>query len=359
MKILHIINNLGMGGAEKLVHDMSVIQKAQGDDVKVLVLNSSNEYWQTEIERKGIEVICLTNKIGIYNPLISLLLIPYLRGLDIVHVHLFPAQYWVALAKFLSLNKIKLVTTEHNTNNRRRKYAFLKFVDRLIYRLYSIVVACSEPVLKSFVDYCNVTESTFISNGVDVNCFFEAQPYTKKELLDCDENMFCVVMVSRFIYPKSQKLLIESLKYLNNNVKMVFVGDGVERGNCIEYAKSIGKYEQTSFLGVRHDIPRILKTCDVVALITEFEGLSLSSLEGLSTGKPFIGSDAPGLNDVIRDAGMLVQNDAKEIAKAIKSLEDKTLYNEVSTKCLARSREYDLSIMVDKYYEVYKNSLNS
>lgn len=357
MKILHIINNLGMGGAEKLVHDMSVIQKKQGDDVKVLVLNSSNEYWQTEIERKGIEVICLTNKIGIYNPLISLLLIPYLKGVDVVHVHLFPAQYWVGFAKLLSFSKTILITTEHNTNNRRRKYTLFKFMDRFIYRLYSTVVACSEPVLKSFVDYCNVTKSTFISNGVDVNSFFEAQPYTKKELLDCDENMFCVVMVSRFIYPKSQKLLIESLKYLNKDVKMVFVGDGVDRDNCIEYAKSIGKYEQTSFLGVRHDVPRILKTCDVVALITEFEGLSLSSLEGLSVGKPFIGSDAPGLNDVIRGAGLLVKNDAKDIAKAIKELQDITLYKEISAKCLARSKEFDLNIMANKYYDIYRNSL--
>lgn len=354
MKILHIINNLGMGGAEKLVHDMSFFQKKRGDEVKVLVLNSSNEYWKIEIEKNGIEVMCLTNKIGIYNPIMSLLLIPYLKGWDVIHVHLFPAQYWVALAKFISFNNIKLITTEHSTNNRRRKYALLKLIDRLIYRMYSTVVACSEPVWKSFVDYCNVTKSTFISNGVDVNLFCGAQPYTKKELLDCDENLFCVVMVSRFIYPKAQKLLIESLKYLNDNVKLVFVGDGVERDNCIEYAKLLGKYGQTTFLGVRHDIPRILKTCDAVALITEFEGLSLSLLEGLSTGKPFIGSDAPGLKDVIGGAGLLVENDAKKIAEAIESLQDKALYKEISTKCLERSKEYDLDVMVDRYYEVYK-----
>ena len=45
---------------------------------------------------------------------------PFIKKFDVLHVHLFPALYWVAFAKLLSLSKKPLVYTEHNTFNKRR-----------------------------------------------------------------------------------------------------------------------------------------------------------------------------------------------------------------------------------------------
>src|SRR3712207_8356974 len=48
-----------------------------------------------------------------------------LRGdFDLIHVQLFPAQLWVALAARLGRLRTPLLTSEQNTHNRRRRWWF-------------------------------------------------------------------------------------------------------------------------------------------------------------------------------------------------------------------------------------------
>ena len=68
MKILHYINNLGSGGAEKLLTDIIPEMEKQGNTVHVLIANG-NQNFQKYVEllnNKNIEV----NEIGtsFYNP---------------------------------------------------------------------------------------------------------------------------------------------------------------------------------------------------------------------------------------------------------------------------------------------------
>ena len=70
---------------------------------------------------------------------------PYLKDIDIVHVHLFPSLYWVGFAKWLTRNAAPLVYTEHSTRNRRRENPILNKVDRIVYQhAYKHIIACSE-----------------------------------------------------------------------------------------------------------------------------------------------------------------------------------------------------------------------
>ena len=73
------------------------------------------------LEKAGIIVVSLDrNENDLYNPLFFVKLSKYIEGYDIVHVHLFPCQYWVVLAAVFTCSEVRLVTTEHNTDNRRR-----------------------------------------------------------------------------------------------------------------------------------------------------------------------------------------------------------------------------------------------
>lgn len=38
---------------------------------------------------------------------------------------------------------------------------------------------------------------------------------------------------------------------------------------------------------------------------SHFEGLSLSSIEGMAVGKPFVASDVDGLHEITENAGIL------------------------------------------------------
>jgi glycosyltransferase involved in cell wall biosynthesis len=52
----------------------------------------------------------------------------------------------------------------------------------------------------------------------------------------------------------------------------------------------------------------LLKTADIVVLSSHYEGLSLASIEGMASGKPFIASDVPGLHEVVKGADLLFED---------------------------------------------------
>ena len=93
---------------------------------------------------------------------------------------------------------------------------------------------------------------------------------------------------------------------------------------------------------------------------SHFEGLSLSSVEGMCVGKPFIASDVDGLHEVVSGAGILFphQNPEALAEVVIKLDKNHDQYQHVADTCRARASQYDISKMVDGYSTVYKSLLN-
>lgn len=161
-------------------------------------------------------------------------------------------------------------------------------------------------------------------------------------------------MVAGFRSQKDQDTLIKAFSYLpEDKYELWIVGDGVRRAELETIAR--GK-ENIKFLGVRSDIPEILNTADIVVMSSHYEGLSLSSVEGMSVGKPFIASDVDGLHEVVNGYGILVPHQApKALADEITHLAtDTTYYLQVASKCWQRAMMYDIKTMVKGYYEVYR-----
>lgn len=111
------------------------------------------------------------------------------------------------------------------------------------------------------------------------------------------------------------------------------------------------------FLGVRADVPRLLKSCDVVVLSTHYEGFSLASIEGMASGRPFVGSDVPGLSEFVRGAGLLFpEGDHHALSETIIGLlRDSDHYRQVSDACEERAAEFDIVKTVNGYVDVYES----
>lgn len=145
MRILHVINPLLPGGAERMAVDLAEGMKQAGHQVTVLALQATDTFLWKELEEQGVEVRALSQHLSNYSPLHAWRLRRELEGYDVVHVHLFPAQYWGACAKWLSGYRGLLVTTEHSTFNVRCKYRLTTWLDRLMYRAYDAIIGVSDP----------------------------------------------------------------------------------------------------------------------------------------------------------------------------------------------------------------------
>lgn len=119
--------------------------------------------------------------------------------------------------------------------------------------------------------------------------------------------------------------------------------------------------DRVHFLYLRSDVPRILKTSDIVMMSSEYEGLSLSSIEGMASGKPFVATDVNGLREVVQGAGELFElNNSDELAKILLKLySDKNYYKKVTERCKVRASLYDIQKMINGYMNVYQEFVNN
>lgn len=360
MRVLQVINSMGTGGAEKLLLDSIPLYNKEGISTDLLLLKGTDfPFLKILKEKKCCQIISLGLG-SVYNPIAIFKLIRYLKQYDVIHVHLFPAFYWVAIAKWLSFSNVILVYTEHSTYNRRMQNIFFNIIDNFIYRRYKKIVCISSEVESELKKNLTVNHSLFklINNGVDISKLFNEIKYNKQELeLKFSESDKVLVQVSSFQYPKDQPTLIRAMKLLPDNVKLLLVGHGELMTQSKTLTRDLQLENRVFFLGVRMDVPKLLKTADIVVLSSHFEGLSLSSIEGMASGKPFIASRAPGLMEIVDNAGILFEiGNHKALADSIlKLLNDEHYYEATVKKCFARAREFDISIMVKKYIALYES----
>jgi len=363
MRLLIIINSLGTGGAEKLVTETIPIFIEKGIDVELLLLNGKKHPFFNELIKNEK---CKIHSLGmgsVYNPLLIFKTIPFLKNCDIVHVHLFPALYWVAIAKMISFSKNIFLFTEHNTTNKRRGKFYFSHLDRLIYDSYFKIITISEKVEKNLKDYLGIKFAKrilLIKNGVNLETIKQFEKTDRSLINGLTIDNKVLIQVSRFHQQKDQHTLIKALKFLPDYVKLLLVGDGELRQECEHLVNELGLQDRVLFLGIRMDVPGLLKIADIVVLSTKYEGLSLSSVEGLASGKPFIASDVPGLSEVVKGHGLLFpQGDTKALANHILALlSDPKYYKRIASACLKRSKKYDIHKMVEKHIDLYESVMS-
>ncbi|OOG15669.1 hypothetical protein BWD42_24270 [Sphingobacterium sp. CZ-UAM] len=352
MKVLHIINNLTMGGAESLLVSMLPLMREE-IEVDLLLLDDKESPLLDKLNAYNINIISWPNS-HLYNPAIIFKIIPIIKSYSVVHVHLFPAMYYVAFAKLLSWSTVKLVFTEHSTNNRRLKSWFFRLTDRLVYLNYSKIV-CITPEVKNVLSKLGVSEKklSVIYNGIQLEKFLEAVPYNRSEF-GYSEHDIILVMVAAFRREKNHSLVIKGLKELDRKYKLLLIGDGYLKGEVESEVNELDLNDRVKFLGVRDDVNRLLKTCDIGILSSHWEGFGLAAVEAMASGLPVVASDVPGLAEVVMGGGLLFKPEQMNdfLAKVI-SLEEKRYYQDIKKKCLEKAGKYDLKRTVQELILMY------
>lgn len=360
MKVLHIINSLKTGGAEKLIVETLPLYNQRNVEADLLVLDGNDYPFMEEVRKSGGFRVFSLSSGSLYHPAFIFKIIPYFKKYDIIHVHLFPTLYWAVLAKMLSFGKVRLVFTEHSTSNRRRNNFLLKMADRFIYSFYDKIICISEEVKTVIQKHLGFKDDRFsvIQNGVNLSGIFAETPYTEQDF-PIAHNTFMLIQVSSFRYPKDQATLIKAMKLLPEIAVLYLVGEGELLEQNRKLASDLGLENRIHFAGVRMDVPKLLKTADAVVLSSAYEGLSLSSIEGLASGKPFLASDVPGLRDIVKGAGILfpLKDEAFFAKEVIRLMEDKQYYSEIVTMCLERSKQYDIKGMIESHIDLYASMI--
>ncbi|MFA7216941.1 MAG: glycosyltransferase [Candidatus Paceibacterota bacterium] len=348
-KILIIINNFGVGGAERLVIDQSkellsrkdiffkiITIKKEGKNTLSDQLNSDIDW--TTLDFKGIfdfkKIFFLYKEIREYNP-------------DIIFTHLwFSNTLGRVIGKLAGVKKI--ISFEHNVYDKlKTKKMFV--VDWFLQIFSYKIVAVSEAVKNSLIRHkINKNKIEVILNGIDVSKY---DHFDIKELDGKVKEDFTFVFIGRLIYQKGVDILIKSFSLLKGG-KLIIVGDGAERKNLENLVNDLGINERVKFLGIRKDIPEILSYSDCFVLPSRYEGLPMVLLEAIASKQIIIVSDFESAREIIDDGinGMVFPIEKELILKdklLLAMNDDKNIFS-IKSMIAKTSQKISIVYNVDK-----------
>ena len=160
--------------------------------------------------------------------------------------------------------------------------------------------------------------SVTIHNGVDVVRFRPREAERRPGPLR-------VVVVANLIPEKGVGVLLEAIARLREvEWSLDVVGDGPEHGPLEARARELGVADRVRFLGLRDDVPELLREADVAVHPARWqEALGNTVLEAMATGTPLVASRVGGIPELLADGseGLLVPpGEPEPLAAALRRL---------------------------------------
>jgi len=168
----------------------------------------------------------------------------------------------------------------------------------------------------------------------------------------------CIFLqVAEFIPRKRHADLLRAFCQLKRPATLLLAGPGPLQTEMQKLAEGLGIESRVRFLGLRKDIPALMRLADVVVLPSQQEGLPRSVMEAMAMGKPVIGSDIRGVRDLLKDGrGVLFPvGDVRALTLAMTNLaEDAQVCSDFGSAGRQAIQNYDIKSILfhhDKLYE--------
>jgi glycosyltransferase involved in cell wall biosynthesis len=321
--LLFLLQTLGTGGAERIVK--SLCENLDQRMFKCFVISLIDGEMKKEFVQLKIPVYCL-NKRGHDALNLMHLISTFIQTnqIQVINAHHFsPFLHAFYGAK---RHRCKIYFTPHSSWEIELMSSNYSIFCRILLAFSNGAIGISPSVSESIIKTFHLPEHKVftIINTIDYKRFkINVDIRKKKRELNVKGKEKVIGAVGGLRRVKNYPSLIKAFKIVHekmDNVKLIIIGEGKMRDELESLAKDLGLSNKVSFLGVRSDVPELMKVMDVYCLTSFFEGMPLSLLEAMSAGVPIVGTDVPGIRDLIthEHTGLLVSSDNhKELAEGL------------------------------------------
>jgi glycosyltransferase involved in cell wall biosynthesis len=327
LKVIHIVEDLKVGGLEKVIASIATGLDTKKFDVEIWCLARGGAVAEW-LKQKGVRVRIFSWR-TYHNPLnIAKLAIKLRRSrVDIVHTHGYYAGTFGRIAA-ITMGISPLFAHVHTSDF---TLSMRHCIIEKVLSFFTRKIICISQHVKGFVESqegIRPEKTVLVYNGT--GRFFEDaenDPLVGSEKLTDDD--FVIVSVGSLVENKGHHILIEAVHMLcpeRPAFRVLIAGDGPQRSVLQDYVDRCGLSATVVFVGVVKDVRQVLRAADIFVLPTVYrEGLSLAVLEAMQHGLPVIASRVGGVPELVDDGvtGILVTpNDPRILARAIRTLAD-------------------------------------
>ena len=331
MRIVQLVNNLDMGGLERLAVDLAQCQVANGHQAYIYCLTHPGRL-AAEAERAGICVRSFGKDAG---PSISTLwkITKQLRHdrPDVLHTHNHLVHHYGVAAAMLARVPL-VVNTRH-----RAEYRFINdpggflnpqeapdkksdWIYRATMPRVRCVVMISEATRQFMVRHRGIPEAKtrVILNGAHLERFLAApaDPGSASPRVRFG-------IAARLVAAKDHMTLLRAFSKVAAELpgaELRIAGDGDLRVQLQAFAEELNLTDRVTFLGALPDTAQFLSQLDIFVLSSLSEGLPLALLEAMAAGLPVVSTRAGGVEEAAvngKNAWLVAPGDADALAQAM------------------------------------------
>jgi glycosyltransferase involved in cell wall biosynthesis len=361
MRILFIIPTLDRSGAEKQLAILAPGLARDGFDVHVCALTRGGPFEET-LRSAGVPVTVI-GKSSKIDPFTYWRVKSHIASLrpEVVQTFLFAANaYGRAAALAAGVNRI--FGGERCVDPWKQWHELA--IDRYLARRSESVVVNSLGVRDFYVRSGIPAERLrVIPNGIG-----PARPSdaTRSEVLaelGLPPDARLIGAVNRLWPQKRVKDLIwaaDLLKVIRDDTHLLIIGEGPHRSRLERYRDQVRIRDRVHFLGLRHDVPRLMPHFDCLWLASAYEGLPNSIMEAMTCGVPVVATEIPGNRDLVihGETGYLVpKGDRGAFARHTnRLLDDAALAKRLGDAGRERiERQFSVERMIQAYAKLYRS----
>lgn len=308
VRVLHVVASMDRAGMETwLMNMMRRIDRTRYQFDFAVQVNREGDY-DAEIRALGGRIIpCFWGR-NVRRFRARFAEILSAESYDVVHAH--PYNFaGVILRTANDLRVPKRIAHLHSSGDGRKSTPFRiiyrRLMRRMVRRHATTVVGCTAAALAAFLGRTSedTPDRKVLYYGIDTEPFErEVDRSAQCQALTLPSDTLVMLHVGRFIEAKNHATLIdiyaEALR-LEPKLRLVLVGDGplLDRARRQAHVRNIASH--VHFLGVRSDVPQLMRTAHVMVMPSTREGLPVTMIEATAAGLPLVISDMPGTREAL------------------------------------------------------------
>lgn len=373
MKVLHVIDSLGLGGGAEhaLAQQLPGLRDA-GIDGEVAVLTHRGFGLEETVTELGFPIHVLAGP-SLLRRVRSLRRLVEKTKPDLVHATLWDSCLTSRIAllgkRTPLINSIVNLTYDpvrrEFEGRTRWRDEIIRLIDAITIRRVDRIHVLTEAVANDTVRALRVKRSkiTVIPRGREV-LSLETVAATRSRVrndMGLSDEVPVVITVGRQDLQKDQATLVRAfanVRALHRDAQLWLVGrPGSQTSEIQEVIEGFGSESGLTVFGHRNDAFDLLCAADVFVFPSVYEGLGSAVVEAMSVGLPVLASDSPVLTEVVGESALRFPSRcenalSKQLTKLLSSSGQRArVASQARARCEAA---YTLTSVVDSLAQLYK-----